>query len=99
MATVAVTDDTFDSEVKNSDIPVVVGGIVPDQAVAALEAAGVARVLTPGASADQVVEAVRSATAEGITAMVANGRHSEQLTELVAGGGTCTRFNSQCPRI
>ena len=25
MATVAVTDDTFDAEVKNSDIPVVVG--------------------------------------------------------------------------
>lgn len=46
---------------RGADIPVVVGGIVPDQDVAALRAAGVARVLTPGASADQVVEAVRSA--------------------------------------
>ena len=46
---------------RGADIPVVVGGIVPDQDVEALEAAGVAKVLTPGASADQVVEAVRSA--------------------------------------
>jgi methylmalonyl-CoA mutase C-terminal domain/subunit len=46
---------------RGADIPVVVGGIVPDQDVEALEAAGVAKVLRPGASADQVVEAVRSA--------------------------------------
>ena len=46
---------------RGADIPVVVGGIVPDQDVEALEAAGVAKVLTPGASADQVVAAVRSA--------------------------------------
>jgi methylmalonyl-CoA mutase, C-terminal domain len=37
------------------DIPVVVGGIVPDQDVDALTAAGVAGVLTPGSTADQVV--------------------------------------------
>jgi methylmalonyl-CoA mutase, C-terminal domain len=37
------------------DIPVVVGGIVPDQDVEQLTAAGVAGVLTPGSTADQVV--------------------------------------------
>lgn len=45
---------------QGADIPVVVGGIVPDQDVEALTAAGVASVLTPGASADEVVAAVRS---------------------------------------
>lgn len=44
-----------------ADIPVVVGGIIPDEDVAALTAAGVAAVLTPGASADEVVGAVRRA--------------------------------------
>src|SRR4051812_42140001 len=42
------------------DIPVVVGGIVPDHDVAELKATGVAAVLTPGASADEVVSAMRS---------------------------------------
>jgi methylmalonyl-CoA mutase C-terminal domain/subunit len=41
-----------------SSIPVVVGGIVPDQDVAALTAAGVAGVLTPGATAAEVVAAI-----------------------------------------
>jgi methylmalonyl-CoA mutase, C-terminal domain len=40
------------------DIPVIVGGIVPDPDVAVLEAAGVAAVLTPGATAEQVVATV-----------------------------------------
>jgi methylmalonyl-CoA mutase C-terminal domain/subunit len=48
---------------RGADIPVVVGGIVPDADVAELEAAGVAAVLTPGASSEQVVEAVRAAIA------------------------------------
>jgi methylmalonyl-CoA mutase, C-terminal domain len=42
------------------NIPVVVGGIVPDRDVDELMAAGVAAVLTPGASADQVVATMRS---------------------------------------
>jgi methylmalonyl-CoA mutase C-terminal domain/subunit len=42
------------------DIPVIVGGIVPDHDVDELHAAGIAKVLTPGASADEVVAAVRS---------------------------------------
>ena len=42
------------------DIPVIVGGIIPDHDVDELIAAGVAAVLTPGASADEVVEAVRA---------------------------------------
>jgi methylmalonyl-CoA mutase C-terminal domain/subunit len=43
------------------DIPVVVGGIVPDHDVEELAAAGIAKILTPGASAAEVVEAIRSA--------------------------------------
>jgi methylmalonyl-CoA mutase C-terminal domain/subunit len=41
------------------DIPVVVGGIIPDQDASKLEEAGVAAVLTPGATADEVVAAMR----------------------------------------
>ncbi|MCB0993800.1 MAG: cobalamin-dependent protein [Acidimicrobiales bacterium] len=43
------------------DIPLVIGGIIPDQDLASLTEAGVAAVLGPGASAEQVVGAVRSA--------------------------------------
>lgn len=41
------------------DIPVVVGGIVPDQDLEELLATGVAAVITPGATADEVVAAIR----------------------------------------
>jgi methylmalonyl-CoA mutase C-terminal domain/subunit len=41
------------------DAPVIVGGIVPDVDVPKLTAAGVAKVLGPGASAETVVAAVR----------------------------------------
>lgn len=37
------------------DIPVVVGGIVPDHDLAALHEAGIAAVFTPGATAEQIV--------------------------------------------
>ncbi|HUS42266.1 MAG TPA: cobalamin B12-binding domain-containing protein [Ilumatobacteraceae bacterium] len=47
-----------------SEIPVVVGGIVPNQDVEPLMAAGIAAVITPGASADQVVETMRNVLAE-----------------------------------
>ena len=40
-------------------VPVVVGGIVPDADRAELEAAGVAAVLTPGASAEEIVATVK----------------------------------------
>jgi methylmalonyl-CoA mutase C-terminal domain/subunit len=43
------------------DIPVIVGGIVPIHDVDELCAAGIAKVLTPGATADEVVAAVRDA--------------------------------------
>ena len=49
------------------DIPVVVGGIVPDHDVDALREAGIAAVLTPGATADQVVDTVRDAIAAAAT--------------------------------
>ena len=41
------------------DVPVIVGGIVPEADVSALEDLGVSAVLHPGASAREVVEAVR----------------------------------------
>ena len=43
------------------DIPLLIGGIVPDDDVDELLRAGVAAVLGPGASADEVVAAVRGA--------------------------------------
>jgi methylmalonyl-CoA mutase C-terminal domain/subunit len=39
---------------RGSDIPVIVGGIVPDSDLDELKAAGVAAVLTPGATADEI---------------------------------------------
>ena len=40
------------------DIPVVVGGIIPTADVAELRKAGVAEMLTPGASTDEIVDVV-----------------------------------------
>lgn len=45
-------------------IPVVVGGIIPDQDIERLLDKGVAAVLHPGASADQVVASVRDAASD-----------------------------------
>jgi methylmalonyl-CoA mutase, C-terminal domain len=47
----------------SSEIPVVVGGIVPKQDVEPLLAAGIAAVITPGASAEQVVATMRDVLA------------------------------------
>ncbi len=47
-----------------SEIPVVVGGIVPNQDVEPLMAAGIAAVITPGASAEQVVATMRDVLAD-----------------------------------
>lgn len=41
------------------DVPVIVGGIIPDQDAPKLMEAGVAGVLSPGSTADQVVDVVR----------------------------------------
>jgi methylmalonyl-CoA mutase cobalamin-binding domain/chain len=46
---------------RGSSIPVVVGGIVPDRDIEQLTEAGIAAVLAPGASAEEVVAAVRAA--------------------------------------
>jgi methylmalonyl-CoA mutase C-terminal domain/subunit len=45
------------------DIPVIVGGIIPDEDIAPLRDAGVAAILGPGASASEVAQAVRDAVA------------------------------------
>ena len=49
---------------RNADIPVVVGGIVPEPDMPRLREAGVAAVLGPGASAEEVVATVRSVIEE-----------------------------------
>lgn len=43
---------------RGADIPVVVGGIVPDHDLEEMKAAGIAAVLTPGATADEIVRVV-----------------------------------------
>ena len=48
------------------DIPVIVGGIIPDVDVEPLRDAGVAAILGPGASAADVAEAVRDAVDAGV---------------------------------
>jgi methylmalonyl-CoA mutase, C-terminal domain len=48
---------------RGADIPVVVGGIVPDHDIGPLHDAGIAAVLTPGATAEQVVDVVRGVIA------------------------------------
>lgn len=45
------------------DIPVIVGGIIPDDDVEPLRQAGVAAILGPGASATEVAASVRDAVA------------------------------------
>ena len=46
---------------RGADIPVIVGGIIPEPDVPLLTTQGVAAVLTPGATADDVVRVVRDA--------------------------------------
>jgi methylmalonyl-CoA mutase C-terminal domain/subunit len=43
-----------------SEIPVILGGIVPDHDLDALRELGIAAVLTPGATAEQIVTEVRA---------------------------------------
>ena len=45
------------------DIPLIIGGIIPDADIPVLEGAGVAAILGPGAPAEEVVTAVRNAVA------------------------------------
>lgn len=48
---------------RGSDIPVILGGIVPDHDLEALRAAGIETVLTPGATAEQIATQVAAALA------------------------------------
>ena len=45
-------------------IPVIIGGIIPDHDIPTLQAAGIAAILGPGASATDVATAVRDAVAK-----------------------------------
>jgi methylmalonyl-CoA mutase C-terminal domain/subunit len=47
------------------DVVVFGGGIIPDEDIPELEKAGVARIFTPGATMDQIVEWVRANVAAG----------------------------------
>ena len=49
-------------------IPVIVGGIIPEQDTEALMKSGVAAILGPGASAEEVAQAVRDAVAANAAA-------------------------------
>ena len=49
---------------RGADIPVVLGGIVPDHDLAELPRAGLAAVLTPGATAEQIVSEIAGVLAE-----------------------------------
>ncbi|MDJ0767598.1 MAG: cobalamin B12-binding domain-containing protein [Ilumatobacter sp.] len=48
---------------RGSDIPVILGGIVPDHDLDALRDAGIAAVLTPGATAEQITNEVAAVLA------------------------------------
>ena len=52
-----------ETRARGVDIPVIVGGIVPEPDIAKLKAAGIAAVLTPGATAAQIVSEVAAALA------------------------------------
>lgn len=45
---------------RGSDIPVIVGGIVPNHDLDELKAAGIAAILTPGSTAEQIATEVRA---------------------------------------
>lgn len=49
---------------RGADIPVIVGGIVPNADLDELAAAGISTVLTPGATADEIVASVGRALAQ-----------------------------------
>ena len=63
-----VVDET---RARGVDIPVIVGGIVPDPDIAKLLEAGIAAVLTPGATADEVVATMRRVLARTETSQPA----------------------------
>jgi methylmalonyl-CoA mutase C-terminal domain/subunit len=52
------------------DTPVIVGGIIPTADIPKLEALGVAGVLTPGASAEEIVAAMKGAIARASAAQL-----------------------------
>ena len=58
---------------RGADIPVIVGGIIPEPDVPLLTTQGVAAVLTPGATADDVVRVVRDAIERSRAASSSSG--------------------------
>ena len=52
-----------ETQARGVDIPVIVGGIVPEPDIVKLKEIGVAAVLTPGATSEQIVAEVAAALA------------------------------------
>ena len=52
-----------ETRARGAEIPVIVGGIVPEPDIARLKEAGIAAVLTPGATAEQIVAEVEAVLA------------------------------------
>jgi len=52
-----------ETRARGVDIPVIVGGIVPEADIAKLKEAGIAAVLTPGATAEQILSEVAAVLA------------------------------------
>ena len=48
-------------ENKAEDIPIVVGGVIPDEDIGPLKAMGIAEVFTPGATSEQIVSVIKDA--------------------------------------
>lgn len=49
------------AEVNGSDIPVLGGGVIPEDDIPALQAAGIREIFTPGTPVDKIIEAFREA--------------------------------------
>jgi len=68
------------------DIPLVVGGIIPDDDVSRLLDAGVAAVLGPGASTETVVTTVRSAVTNTLASVDCRSKGSSSCHQQATGG-------------
>lgn len=55
---------------EQSDLPVFVGGIIPEEDIPSLKAAGVTAVFGPGSFMSSVVDAIRSAVSDRETSLV-----------------------------
>lgn len=67
------------------DVPVVIGGIIPNMDVQTLKELGISAVLHPGASAVEVAEAVRGAAPTGTLRAPQDGESAVEVAETDRG--------------